>query len=318
MSAHRIATDLFNAAQGLDPGSAGSIVVDRSPLVVGLVSAGAEARTLPRPTKVGLSCFIWMKTDGGDITLTVTGGYNEDGDTTFTFDDPGEFIELRSGYDGTNYYWRKTSDHATAILSQTEAGYLEDVTAGTIAASKALVIGSGSDLAGTYTYNSRRPWTIAYANAAASTAIASTSAETAFDTQYTLPANTLAAGTVLKIRCWATGTTVVGSDTVALKLYIGNLAGTALITSAATTMVNGHTWLAECQLHCRTAGTTGTAVSVGTYKVNSAEGTMTVKDDVVASFTINTQAAQLITASATFNTTNANSIRMDIFSVEVG
>ncbi len=156
-----------------------------------------------------------------------------------------------------------------------------------------------------------------YANTAASTAIASTSAETVFDTNYNMPANTLKAGSVVKIRYQGIGTTVVGTDTLSHKLYIGGTGGTALITSAATTMVNNHTFNGEAVLICRTAGATGTFVASATYKVNSAEGTMTVKDDIPASTPINTQAAQLITASGTFNTTNANSCRMDLFVVEI-
>jgi hypothetical protein len=57
-----------------------------------------------------------MRTDGGDITLTVTGGYDELGTTSFTFSDPGQFVVFVSCYDGTNYYWRKLADYATANL----------------------------------------------------------------------------------------------------------------------------------------------------------------------------------------------------------
>jgi len=146
-AAHNIAKKIFQSPEAKDPGASGTVTADRSPHVVGLISAAAESRTLARPTRVGGLCLLWMKTDGGDITLTVTGGYNEDGDTTFTFDDPGEFIFLVSCHDGTNYFWRKLADHATAVLTQTEAGYLEDVTAGTGAASKAVVLSSGGDFA---------------------------------------------------------------------------------------------------------------------------------------------------------------------------
>jgi len=213
-----------------------------------------------------------------------------------------------------------------ALINTTEMAFLDGATAGTSVASKALIAGSDGSEAfigrltttdGVASGTAKVIGGLAYSNAAASTAIASTSAETAFDTAYTLPANTLKAGTVVKVRMQGIGTTVVGSDTLAYKLYIGGLSGTALITSAATTMVNSHTIQAEVTLICRTAGTTGTFVSTGTYKVNSAEGTMTVKDDIVASTSLNTQASQLITASATFNTTNANSVRLDIFTVEI-
>ena len=156
-----------------------------------------------------------------------------------------------------------------------------------------------------------------YANTAASTAVASTSAETVYDTNYSMPANTLKAGSVLKIRYQGIATTAVGTDTMLFKLYIGGTGGTALVTTAATTIVNGHTFCGDAIAICRTAGATGTFVANAVFKVNSAEGTMTVKDDITGSTTINTQAIQLITGSVTYNTTNANSSRMDIFVVEI-
>jgi hypothetical protein len=146
MSAHKVLFDIFRASEVPDPGDAETLTVDRSPMVVPLVSAGAETRTLARPNRMGAIVTLFMKTDGGDITLTVTGGYNEDGDTTFTFDDPGEFAMFVACYDGTNYFWRLFASHATGVLTQTEAGYLEDVTAGTAAASKALVLGTTKNI----------------------------------------------------------------------------------------------------------------------------------------------------------------------------
>ena len=132
--------------QILDPGDAGDITVDRNPAVVLLVSGGAETRTLNRPTLPGISVLLQMKTDGGDITLTVTGGYNEDADTTFTFDDPGEFALFTACYDGTNYFWRLVSSHELAGISQTEAAFLSGVTAGTLTASKAMVVDANDNL----------------------------------------------------------------------------------------------------------------------------------------------------------------------------
>lgn len=128
-----------------DPGASGTIVVDRQFGVVPLVTATAESRTLPRPLRTGIEITVYMLTDGGDCTLTVTGGYNEDGDTTFTFDDAGEFAKFQSFYDGTNYYWNKFADHTQNVLTQTEIGFLEDLTAGTGAASKAVVLDSSSN-----------------------------------------------------------------------------------------------------------------------------------------------------------------------------
>lgn len=99
-----------------DPGDTKTISVDKSLAVCNLVSAAAETRTLGRPLRAGAIITLHHKTDGGDITLTVTGGFDEVGTTTFTFSDPGQFLMLQSFYDGTNYYWRKISDHAVGGL----------------------------------------------------------------------------------------------------------------------------------------------------------------------------------------------------------
>ena len=70
-----------------------------------------------------------MKADGGDITLTVTGGYNETGDTTFVFSDPGQFAVFESIKIASTYYWRLTSHHGLGNVSVTEAGALDGLTA---------------------------------------------------------------------------------------------------------------------------------------------------------------------------------------------
>ncbi len=112
---HNAWKDMFDCAdEAADPGASGTIRADRSPHVVPLVSTAAQTRTLARPTRVGALCFLYMRTDGGDITLTITGGFNEAGTTTFVFANAGEFIFLVSAYDGTNYYWRQLANSAIA------------------------------------------------------------------------------------------------------------------------------------------------------------------------------------------------------------
>lgn len=150
MSAHNLPTELFAAgafAEQRDPGASGTITVFKSPATIPLVSATTETRTLARPTEVGAFVSLYMRTDGGDITVTVTGGYNEDGETTFVFSDPGQFALFQSFYDGSAYYWRKIADYASSNLSPTEAGFLSGVTAGTGLAGKALVLDSSGNVA---------------------------------------------------------------------------------------------------------------------------------------------------------------------------
>ncbi len=102
-----------------DPGASGTIVPDVSLGICNLVSATAESRTLGRPVTQGVIATLYMKTDGGDITLTVTGGFDQDGTTSYTFSATGQFLMLQSLYDGTNYYWRKVADYASANASAT-------------------------------------------------------------------------------------------------------------------------------------------------------------------------------------------------------
>lgn len=106
MSAHNTLQEIHAASPMRDPGSGGTITIDRSPATVLLVSAAAETRTLARPTRAGAIALLVMKTDGGDITLTVTGGYNLAGATTYTFTDAGQAAMFVAGYNGSTYYWR--------------------------------------------------------------------------------------------------------------------------------------------------------------------------------------------------------------------
>jgi hypothetical protein len=112
MSAHNAPFESFSQAVELvDPGASGTISVNRTPCVVKLISAAAETRTLARPTRVGAQVTLQFKTDGGDITLTVTGGYNTNGDTTYTFSAVGQFVQFVSIEYGGTYYWRKVADY---------------------------------------------------------------------------------------------------------------------------------------------------------------------------------------------------------------
>jgi hypothetical protein len=73
-----------------DPGSAGVIRCgERGYTVIGLRSAAAEARTLAAPSRVGQQCVVYMDTDGGDITLTVSSNSSQTS-ATYTFDDAGD------------------------------------------------------------------------------------------------------------------------------------------------------------------------------------------------------------------------------------
>jgi len=164
-----------------------------------------------------------------------------------------------------------------------------------------------------------------YVNTAASSAVTATTTETLFDANYTIPANTLKAGNKIRIRFQGIATATNSTDTLAVKLYLGctnaapPVGGITLLSLAATDVANNDVFQGEYELIVRTEGASGTVVGCGTYKsVPAAEGTMTIKDDILASTTLDTTAAQLVAVSATWSTNNAgNSCRLDVMVVSI-
>ena len=165
----------------------------------------------------------------------------------------------------------------------------------------------------------------AYTSTAASTAISNVTAETAFSTYYTIPANTLKAGTLVKVRWQGIATATNSTDTLAVKAYLatdltaGAIVGTVLATHAATDVADNNVFQGEYELIIRTAGASGTMVGCGTQKsVPAAEGTATFKDDILASTTVDTTVAQIVCVTATWSVqSSSNSVRLDFLRVEI-
>ena len=101
-----------------DPGASGSIVVARSGIVP-LVSAAAEARTLPIPTFHGQEIVVYLKTDGGDVTLTVTSGYDQYGSTTLVFTAVQQFAKFLAVTTGTSLRWALVSKDFSMVTEET-------------------------------------------------------------------------------------------------------------------------------------------------------------------------------------------------------
>lgn len=115
--------------QKTDPGSAGTITVERNPCYVPIVTAGAETRTLARPTKEAWILTLYAKTIVTSCTITVTGGYNSDGDTTFVLSADDQWVTFISAYDGTNYLWRKLTDYGMGNIAPADSAVLETFSA---------------------------------------------------------------------------------------------------------------------------------------------------------------------------------------------
>lgn len=137
MGPHNLLRRVYESTdfEGVDPGSGGTINVDRWMCIIPLVSAGAESRTLRRPTKLGQLVKLNGVAVAGNITVTVTGGYNEAGSTSIVITAAGQFVELEAYHaSATVLEWRyKSSDGAT-------------VTGPTISAGTFTTLGVGGDL----------------------------------------------------------------------------------------------------------------------------------------------------------------------------
>lgn len=159
-----------------------------------------------------------------------------------------------------------------------------------------------------------------YSNTAASAAVTNTVAETMFDAKYSIPAGSLRAGDVIKVRFQGIATATNATDTLLIRLRIGGVAGTVLLLGTATDVANNNIFSGEAEIHIRTIGAAGTLVAVGTHtEVPAASGTA-VQDitEITASTTIDTTVAQEIGVTATWSVANAgNSCRLDIFNVEL-
>lgn len=150
---------------------------------------------------------------------------------------------------------------------------------------------------------------------AAGTALSNSTTETAL-ASITIPANSLVPGSVIRIKYQGIATLTNSTDTLAVKLYLGptGIGDTTLISHAATDVANNDVFSGEYEIVIRTAGSSGTMVGMGFYKsVPAAEGTMTSKDDILASTTIDTTVDQKIVLAGTWSVASAsNSCRADI------
>lgn len=154
-----------------------------------------------------------------------------------------------------------------------------------------------------------------FSNVAASTALTGIAANTAtiFDQNYTLPANLLKAGDLLKIVAQVIMTAVHSTDTQQFNLKIGS---TVLIGDVAANPTTNDIFLAEFTLQVRTAGATGTCVGTGLV-TRGTPGTATATPGILASTTLNTTIAQQIGVWDTCSVLNGgNSARLDVLTIE--
>jgi hypothetical protein len=133
MSAHNLLQEMYQAQfMGVDPGASGSFVVDKDFVIFPVISAAAEARTLPVPVRPGLECLVHLYTDGGTVTLTVTSGYDQAGNTSITFDDVGDWVLFRSIQTALDTFrWRVVAGQGTNVAGASATSYSATTIEGT-------------------------------------------------------------------------------------------------------------------------------------------------------------------------------------------
>jgi len=144
-----------------------------------------------------------------------------------------------------------------------------------------------------------------YQSVADSSEVENSTTETLFDTSYTLPANMLAAGDVLRVKAQAFVLDQNSTDTLTLKLYVGGLTGIEIVTTGAVDVADSDLGTIECDIVIRTIGATGTLVAMGTQSLG-VPGTVTAKPFQKASTAIDTTASQVIGVSAEWSVAHAD------------
>lgn len=157
---------------------------------------------------------------------------------------------------------------------------------------------------------------VGYANVAAGTAVSNTVTETGLFTTYTIPANTLRAGSVIRFWWQGIATATNSTDTLLIKAYINS---TAVATGTATDVADNNIFEGQVTAVIRTIGATGTFVATANHtKVPAASLTASRVSEITASTTIDTTAAVTITVKATWSVaSSSNSCRGDILVVEI-
>lgn len=153
-----------------------------------------------------------------------------------------------------------------------------------------------------------------YASVAASAAVSNTVAETAFDKSVSIPADTLRAGDVIRVRAQVVATATNATDTLDVQLRLGT---TDIVATGAVDVANGDIGYIDFDVTIRTIGAGGTMVGAGVVALG-VPGTVTAKPKFLASTAIDTTAAISVNVSATWSVANAgNSCRLDVMNVQL-
>lgn len=152
-----------------------------------------------------------------------------------------------------------------------------------------------------------------YRAVAAATAHTNTTDAADFDKSYTFPANSLAAGDIIRVVAQAIATATNSTDTLTLLLTLG---GTTIATTGAVDVANGDIGFFAADIVIRTIGATGTMVAAGVQALG-VPGTVTAKPFLLASTAVDTTGTLKLAVNADWSVASAsNSARLDVLNVQ--
>jgi predicted RecA/RadA family phage recombinase len=158
------------------------------------------------------------------------------------------------------------------------------------------------------------PKELIYSAEGASANVTNTVAETDFDKSVSIPANSLKVGDVLRVRLGALAPSTNATDTLTLKLKLGN---TVIISTGAVDVANNDAGYIETDLVIRAIGAAGSFVAVGVQALG-VPGTVTAKPFILGATALDTTVAQTLKASAQWSVANAGDIaRLDVLDVQL-
>lgn len=183
--------------------------------------------------------------------------------------------------------------------------------AGTGAAYTENTFGSGLTVTGTVLSITGSPSSLVYEDGTVpgGNTVASTAAETAFTSSYTVGANTLSVGSVIRIKLFGVYSTALVAPTLAIKVKVG---GTLVLTTGTiSTLVGSDTnvgWTLEGALVVTAIGASGTLECQGLAELDTAAttGLLVNMTNTAAVGSIDTTVGEAITVTATWGTSSAS------------
>jgi hypothetical protein len=138
--------------------------------------------------------------------------------------------------------------------------------------------------------------------------VANTSSETFFTSSYNIPANSLTAGTVLRVRLFGVYSTGIVAPSLTLKIYFGPTVMVASGTLTTVANITNDGWSAEGLFIVQTTGVSGTIEAQGLSEFSTAStAVLFVNMDNAAPITVDTTIAEVLRASVQWGgTVNAS------------